>query len=202
MRFGLPAALPATVLTRLWTTPQARALFGGVAAHAFSPLNQPMSSSVGMALTTACHAFGWAVARGGSRSITDALAAVLVELGGKIETNARVSSLAELDTAQTIVFDLAPAAVAEIAGDRLPRRIARAYRRYRHGPGRVQGRSRRRGRRAVDQRSLPSRRHRARDRLLRGNRCRRARGQPWPHARTAIRPGRPAVPGRPRALRR
>ena len=135
MRFGLPAALPATVLTRLWTTPQARALFGGVAAHAFSPLDQPMSSSVGMALTTACHAFGWAVARGGSRSITDALAAILVELGGKIETNARVRSLAELDAAQTIVFDLAPAAVAEIAGDHLPGRIARAYRRYRHGPG-------------------------------------------------------------------
>ena len=134
MRFGLPAALPATVLTRLWTTPQARALFGGVAAHAFSPLNQPMSSSVGMALTTACHAFGWAVARGGSRSITDALAAVLLELGGKIETNARVNSLADLGAARTVAFDLTPGAVAEIAGDRLPRRIARAYRRYRHGP--------------------------------------------------------------------
>jgi len=135
VRFGLPAAMPATVLTRLWSTPEARALFGGVAAHAFSPLNKPMSSSVGMALTTACHSFGWAVARGGSRSITDALAAVLVELGGKIETNARVSSIAELAPAQTIVFDLAPAAVAEIAGDRLPRRVTRAYRRYRHGPG-------------------------------------------------------------------
>jgi phytoene dehydrogenase-like protein len=31
--------------------------------------------------------------------------------------------------------DLAPGAVAEIAGERLPKRVARAYRRYRHGPG-------------------------------------------------------------------
>ncbi|MGH2902819.1 MAG: phytoene desaturase family protein, partial [Solirubrobacteraceae bacterium] len=31
--------------------------------------------------------------------------------------------------------DLAPGAIAEIAGARLPERVARAYRRYRHGPG-------------------------------------------------------------------
>lgn len=134
-RFGLPAALPATLLTRLFRTPQTRALFGGVAAHAFSPLNRPMSSSVGMALTVACHSFGWAVARGGSRSITDALAAVLLEHGGRIETGVRVQRLTDLPPAQTVVFDLAPTAVAEIAGDRMPARVTRAFRRYRHGPG-------------------------------------------------------------------
>ncbi len=134
-RFGLPAALPATVLTRIWKDPQAKALFGGVAAHAFSPLEQPLSSAVGMALTTACHRFGWPVAQGGSRAISDALAAVLTEHGGRIETGVRVRSLAELASADVTVFDLAPGAVAEIAGARLPGRVARAYRRYRHGPG-------------------------------------------------------------------
>jgi len=94
-----------------------------------------MSSSVGCALIDACHAFGWPVARGGSRSITDALASVLQESGGTIETGHRVSSVAELGSADVVVFDLAPGAVAEIAGDRLPARVARAYRRYRHGPG-------------------------------------------------------------------
>ncbi len=34
-----------------------------------------------------------------------------------------------------MVLDLAPGAVAEIAGERLPSGVARAYRRYRHGPG-------------------------------------------------------------------
>ena len=133
-RFGIPAAAPATLLARSWKTPQARALFGGVAAHAFSPLSRPMSSSVGCALIDACHAFGWPVARGGSRSITDALASVLRENGGTIETDRRVSSLGEL-RADVVVFDLAPGAVAEIVGDRLPSRVARAYSRYRHGPG-------------------------------------------------------------------
>ncbi|MGZ5419827.1 MAG: phytoene desaturase family protein [Solirubrobacterales bacterium] len=133
--FGLRAAAPATLVARRWKTPQARALFGGVAAHAFSPLTRPMSSAVGIALTTACHRYGWPVPRGGSRSITDALASALRERGGKIETGVRVRSLAELPPADAVVLDLSPAAVADVAGERLPGRVARAYRRYRYGPG-------------------------------------------------------------------
>jgi len=127
--------MPATVLARAWSTTQGRALFGGVAAHALSPLSRPMSSSVGMALISACHCFGWAVARGGSQSISDALASVLREHGGTVETGARVRSLADLPSADAVLLDLAPAGVADIAGDRLPGRVQRAYRRYRHGPG-------------------------------------------------------------------
>ena len=134
-RFGIPAALPATLLARLFQTPETRGLFGGVAAHSFGPLHRPMSSAVGVALISACHSFGWAVARGGSRSITDALASELLEHGGRIETGAEVRSLSELPPAHTVVFDLAPGAVARIAGDGLPRRVAAAYRGYKHGPG-------------------------------------------------------------------
>jgi phytoene dehydrogenase-like protein len=100
-----------------------------------SPLHLPMSAAVGVALIAAGHRFGWAVARGGSRAITDALASVLLAHGGKIETGRRVGSLAELPDADIVALDLAPGAVAEIAGDRLPGRVARAYRRYKHGPG-------------------------------------------------------------------
>jgi phytoene dehydrogenase-like protein len=135
LRFGIPAATPATVLARAWRTPQGRALFGGVAAHSLAPLNRPMSSSVGMALICACHAFGWPVARGGSQAIADALAAVLAEHGGRIETGARVRSLSDLPPADAVILDLAPAGVLEVAGDRLPARVARAYRRYPYGPG-------------------------------------------------------------------
>ena len=135
IRFGLAAALPANVLVRAWKTPQARALFGGIAAHALTPMWWPMSSAVGSALICAGHTFGWAVARGGSQSIVEALAAVVCESGGKIETGARVRSLGELPAADAVVLDLAPIRVAEIAGERLPGRVRRAYRRYRHGPG-------------------------------------------------------------------
>lgn len=134
-RFGLQAAAPATLLTRGWKTEGARALFGGVAAHTFSPLTRPFSASAGVALIAAGHAGGWPAAGGGSQSIAAALASVLREHGGKIETGVRVSSLAELGAPDVVAFDLAPRAVADIVGDRLPARIARAYRRYRHGPG-------------------------------------------------------------------
>jgi len=134
-RFGIPASLPATLFAKRFRTPQARALFGGVAAHAYSPLTRPLSSSIGAALITACHAYGWAVARGGSRAITDALAAELAAHGGTIETGVRVRALSELPAADAVVLDLAPRVVAELAGDALPRRVARAYERYKHGPG-------------------------------------------------------------------
>lgn len=134
-RFGLPALAPASMLARRLGTPQAKALFGSVAAHAFRPLDALLSSSVGVALICACHAFGWPVAAGGSRSITDALASVLREHGGRIETGRRVESLAELPRADAVLLDLAPAGVLELAAERLPGRVARAYRRYRYGPG-------------------------------------------------------------------
>lgn len=134
-RFGLPSALPATMLARALPTEQARALFGGVAAHSYSDLRWPLSSGLGVALIAAGHRYGWVVARGGSQAIADALAAVIREHGGRIETGRPVTSIDELPAADVVVFDLAPAAVADIAGDRLPPRVARAYRRYRHGPG-------------------------------------------------------------------
>lgn len=135
LRFGLPAAAPATLMARALGTPEAAALFGGVAAHAYAPLNRPLSSSIGMALISAGHAYGWPVAKGGSVAIAEAMAAVIRERGGRIETGRRVRSLAELPPADAVVLDLSPRAVLELAGDRMPSRSAGAYRRYKYGPG-------------------------------------------------------------------
>ena len=134
-RFGIPALAPATLIAKGFTSEAAKALFGGIAAHAISPLTRPLSASVGMALTCSAHAFGWPVARGGSRAITDALAAELTERGGTIETGRRVASLDELPEGDVVLLDLSPACAADVAGSRLDARVARAYRRYRHGPG-------------------------------------------------------------------
>jgi phytoene dehydrogenase-like protein len=133
--FGLKAFAPAALLARALPTPQARALFGGTAAHSFSPFSRPFSSAAGVALTCACHRNGWPVARGGSQAIADALAAVILEHGGRIETGRPVHSLTELPAADALVLDLAPGAVVDLAGGRLPDRVAQAYRRYKHGPG-------------------------------------------------------------------
>src|SRR4051794_27089130 len=110
-RFGLPAAMPVTALGRRLGTPEAAALFGGIAAHAYAPLNRPFSSAIGMALTCSGHAYGWPVARGGSIEISNAWAAVVREHGGRIETGRRVRSLDELPAADAVVLDLAPGAV-------------------------------------------------------------------------------------------
>jgi phytoene dehydrogenase-like protein len=134
-RFGLPTLAPATVLGRSLGTPEAAALFAGVAAHSYSRLDRPLSSAIGMALVCSGHAYGWPVAKGGSVALANAWAAVIREYGGRIETGRRVRSLEELPPADVVVLDLAPSGVVELAGDRLPPRVSRAYRRYKHGPG-------------------------------------------------------------------
>jgi phytoene dehydrogenase-like protein len=134
-RFGAPTVLPASALARWFRTNQAQALFGGVAAHAFRPLHYPMTSAIGLGILTAGHRHGWAVAAGGSQSITNALAALLEDLGGKIVTDTRIYTVSQLPPADVVMFDLAPEAVASILGDRLPGRIGKAYRRFRRGPG-------------------------------------------------------------------
>lgn len=134
-RFGAPTVLPASALSRLFRTERARALFGGVAAHTFRPLHYPLTSAIGLGIITAGHRHGWAVAQGGSQAITDALAAVLAELGVKVETGVRVTSSAQLPPADVTMFDLAPTAVVDIMGDRLPRQVARGLGGFRYGPG-------------------------------------------------------------------
>ena len=133
-RFGAPGLLPASVLGKLFRTDEARGLLAGNIAHAFHPFNSVLTPTVGMGITVTGHAHGWPVAEGGSRAITDSMAALLAELGGKIETGVRVRSLAELPSSEITMLDLSPRAAAELAGDRLPTRVRRAYLRYRPAP--------------------------------------------------------------------
>jgi phytoene dehydrogenase-like protein len=106
-----------------------------VAAHAFRPLHHPLTSAIGAGIITAGHRWGWPVAAGGSGSITAALAALLADLGGKIETGTPIRAASQLPSADVTLFDLSPGAVASILGDELPSRVARAFRRFRRAPG-------------------------------------------------------------------
>ena len=134
-RFGGPAALPATTLTRWWRTEEARALWAGIAAHALYRLDRPMTSAIGLMLVAAGHGEGWVVAEGGSQAIADAMAADIRHHGGTIETGQRVMTLDDLPPSDVVMLDVSPSIAAGILGDRLPDRIARSYRRYRHGSG-------------------------------------------------------------------
>jgi phytoene dehydrogenase-like protein len=46
--FGPRAVLPATVMARWFHTEQARALFGGAAAHVYTRLDRPLTASLGL----------------------------------------------------------------------------------------------------------------------------------------------------------
>lgn len=133
--FGIRSLAPVPLLARRWKNDEARALFAGVACHALRPLESIASSAIGMALIGAGHRYGWPVAKGGSRAITDALVARLLELGGTVQTGVAVSNGKDLDPHDVLLLDTSPSAAAAILGDQLPSRVRRAYQRYRHGPG-------------------------------------------------------------------
>ena len=135
-RFGLRALAAATALaTSRFQGAEARALFAGLAAHSFLPLEQRASAAFGLVLGMMGHAVGWPLARGGSQHVADALAAHLRALGGEIATHVRVESLDQLPLARATLLDVTPLQLLLIAGDKLPASYRRRLEAYRYGPG-------------------------------------------------------------------
>lgn len=135
-QFGLGALMPTTMLTHLlFKNPKTQAMFAGLAAHSFLPLERVVSSSFGMVLGILGHAFGWPMPRGGSQSIVNAMATYLTSLGGKIQTGFRVENLEQLPSARAYVFDVTPRQLLHIAGEHLPPGYRRKLENYRYGPG-------------------------------------------------------------------
>jgi phytoene dehydrogenase-like protein len=134
-RFGSRALLPATATARRFDADEAAALFAGCAAHAFLPLERPLTSSFGVMLAASAHVAGWPFVRGGSQALADALAADLIELGGTIEVGRRVGALRELPPSRVVLLDVTPRQLAALGGDRFPARYRRRLLRYRYGPG-------------------------------------------------------------------
>jgi phytoene dehydrogenase-like protein len=134
-RFGLPSILPASVLTRLWFRDRnARALFMGCAAHSIMKLDKLFTASFGIVLALLAHAVGWPVARGGSQSIVNAMAAYLNTLGGKIVTDTPITNIDDLPAARVVLFDVTPRQLVRIAGHQLPDGYKRQLQGYRYGP--------------------------------------------------------------------
>lgn len=114
---------------------EARAMLGGLAAHAIQPLTGAGTAGYGLFLATLAHAVGWPVVRGGSQCLADALASMLTALGGEIVVDHEVRSLTQLPAAPITMLDLTPRQVLAVADDRLDGRYRRALTRYRYGPG-------------------------------------------------------------------
>jgi phytoene dehydrogenase-like protein len=135
-RFGLKALWPARKLAlRLFENQRARALFGGCAGHSVLSLDHWMTSALGMIFALTSHVETWPVAQGGSGAIGRALSEYLLSLGGEIECDQSIASLAQLPDARVVLFDLSPKTVCEIAADTLPNRYRKRLARYHYGPG-------------------------------------------------------------------
>jgi phytoene dehydrogenase-like protein len=121
-----------------FSSSRTRAVFAGLAAHSFLSLDQPLSATVGLMLAASLHAVGWPIPRGGAQAIPRALIGCLNALGGTVHTSRRIdqAEFRELEPdSSAVLFDTAPRQLLSIAGDRLPSRYARAFSRFRHGPG-------------------------------------------------------------------
>jgi len=126
-RFGLLALQPVSWLNLRFRDEKARALMAGMGGHVIAPLSTPGLSGAALCFALAAHANGWPVPRGGSQSISDALARYLRAKGGEIHTGTEVKRLDELPPARAYIFDTSPRTLARIAG------LGNAYDGFRYG---------------------------------------------------------------------
>ena len=111
----------------------APALLSGVSAHSIGELPALATAAVGVVLGALGHAAGWPVPIGGSRAITDALAADLIAHGGRIETGHAIDDVGEIARYRVQLFDTSARGLERIAGPVLPERYRRALCRFSYG---------------------------------------------------------------------
>lgn len=134
-RFGLQALRSARGLSfRCFRSEPARALFAGLAAHSFLPLEAPASAATALVLAMFGHAVGWPLPRGGAQSLSNALAALLRALGGSIETRREVTALDRLPHADAVLLDLTAWQAARLVRGHVSPRLEKRLTTFPHGP--------------------------------------------------------------------
>lgn len=134
-RFGLKALTSATFLAKRFKTQKARGLWAGMAAHAIQPLTNTSTSAIALALMIAGHRQGWPIPKGGAQSIANALASYFLSIGGRIEVDQYIRSLDQLPSSHTILFDVTPKQLLQIAGHRFSSIYKWQLEKYRYGMG-------------------------------------------------------------------
>jgi len=133
--FGLKALKPATYTQKLFNTKEAKGLWAGMAAHAIQPLDNLMTSAIGIMLMASAHLAGWPIPKGGSISIAKAMLSLFQALGGEFVPNFMVSSLDQLPTAKAVLYDVTPKQLLAIMGDQLSTSYRYRLKQYRYGMG-------------------------------------------------------------------
>ncbi len=137
--FGLHAVRSAQSIAARFKSSRTRALWAGLAAHSFLPLDATASAAPALVLAAAAHAVGWPMPLGGAQSLTDALVVHLKSLGGVVHTSARVHRVGELvqysGEAGPVLADVSPRQLLGLAPDMDSAGYKKTLRRFRAGPG-------------------------------------------------------------------
>jgi len=137
--FGLHAVRSAQAVAARFKSSRTRALWAGLAAHSFLPLDATASAAPALVLAAAAHAVGWPMPLGGAQSLTEALMVHLKSLGGVVHTSARVHRVGELvqysGEAGPVLADVSPRQLLGLAPDMDSAGYKKTLRRFRAGPG-------------------------------------------------------------------
>jgi phytoene dehydrogenase-like protein len=125
VRLASRGALPVSAIAARFTSDEARAVLAGLAAHAIAPFGSPLTGGVALLFAVIAHTHGWPLVRGGSRELAGALAGLIRNGGGEIETGRLVGSLDELPPARVMILDVMPGAALRIGGSRVDPRARR-----------------------------------------------------------------------------
>ncbi|MFO7444979.1 MAG: NAD(P)/FAD-dependent oxidoreductase [Ignavibacteriaceae bacterium] len=134
-RFGYYALFPAESFIKRFKNEKIKSFFLGLAAHAVLPLNNILTTAIGLVLAIYAHKYGWPFPKGGTQSLSDAMASYFISLGGEIETNKEIKSLSELPSAKAYLFDVTPKQLLNIAGNSLSKRYISSLKKFKYGPG-------------------------------------------------------------------
>ncbi|WKN32084.1 NAD(P)/FAD-dependent oxidoreductase [Porifericola rhodea] len=135
-QFGLRAIQPLSLLNKIaFKEDRTKALLAGLSAHAMLPLHKWASSGIAMVLGTLAHKVGWPFPLGGAQAITDALDSYFRSLGGEVQLNTPVSSIADLPPSRMILVDTAPQLLLDMKGIHLPWWYRQNLKNYQYGQG-------------------------------------------------------------------
>ena len=133
--FGLKALQPASWIANRFKTEKAKALWAGMAAHGIQPLENLTTSAIALVLMGVGHRYGWAIPKGGSQSIANALQNYYLSIGGEIQTDFWLTDRADLPEHKVLLLDMTPKQLLEVKNLDLTSSYTRQLSRYKQGMG-------------------------------------------------------------------
>lgn len=136
VRFGLRGFQPASFYAKhTFKQERAKALFAGCVAHSVLPLEKLFTTAIGLLFLVTAHLENWAIPKGGSQNIANALGAYFESLGGEIILSTKIKDFGQLPDAKKYIFDTDPIQLSRIAQEQLPSSYQNRLNKYRFGPG-------------------------------------------------------------------